>query len=168
MMKKLKNSEVLRIVIAISLPAVMIVLLTVIGIDTKNIAKQVVGTRTGISTRIRQSQNIARLEREASEADEKLVILKETLPSKDELFIFPNDIAEIGSQASVETSFSFAGEGEKEIGYNIIATGGYSQILDFLNIIEDDIPFMNVSAFSLISAESGFSINLRGSIFFNG
>ena len=168
MMKKPKDGMVLRIAIAASLPVVMVLLLVVVGIDTKNIADRVIEIRTEINTRTKQSQDIIRLRGEAEKAEGEKTVLENILPQKDELFSFSDQVTAAGTDNSVNTNFSFADEREGRIGYNLVGAGSYVDIADFVKSLEDDIPFMVISSFSINLVDTEYNIDLRGNVFFNG
>ena len=167
MVKKPKNSITLQIAIAAGLSGIIIFLLIIIGLDTKKVANDIIETRTEIHTRNKQAQNIAQLREEAAKAEERQKILNNVLPQKDELFSFSDEITAIGANSNVNTNFSFGSEGEKQIGYSIVGTGNYSNIVDFLKTLEDDVAFIYISSFNLVLGDAGYDVNLSGSVFFN-
>jgi len=167
MAKKPKNSNILRIAIAVGLPLVLIIVLVVIAIDTKNLAEDVVDTRNEVDLRVKQSDDIARLKEEAEQAVERRGALGNVLPQRDELFSFSSEIEELAAEDSVQVNFDFGSEGQNQIAYNLSASGGYSEIINFLDTIENDVPFMNLRTFNLSSESGQFTIDLNGSVFFN-
>lgn len=168
MVHKPKNSVMLQIVITAGLSVAIIFLLTIVGIDTKNVAERVIETKTEINTQIKQSEEITRLREEAARAEDKQKVLENVLPKKDELFSFPKELTAIGTKEAVETNFSFGNEGGGQIGYNLVTRGSYTNITDFIRILENDIPFMNISSFNLVFGGGEYSVNLNGNVFFNG
>ena len=71
MVHKPKNSITLQTAIAVGLSVVIISLLIIVGLDTKNIAERVIETRTEIDKQVKQSGEIARLREEAATAEDK-------------------------------------------------------------------------------------------------
>ena len=167
MLHKPKNSIALQIIIATGLSVVIISLLIIVGIDTKSIAGDIIEARTEIDARAKQSREIIRLREEAAIAEDKQKVLEGVLPQKDELFLFPNQITKIGTEKSVGTSFGFGQEGDGQIGYNLVAQGSYTNITEFLKVLENDIQFINILSFGLVSMDNGYDVNLNGNVFFN-
>lgn len=169
MVYKPKDSIILQIAIAAGLLVSIIFLLVIVGIDTKSVAERVIETRTEVNTRIKQSREIMRLREEAAIAEDKQKALGAILPKRDELFSFPNQIAKISTEKVVGTSFSFGNESDGQIAYNLAVQGSYTNIVEFVKTLERDIPFMDISSFNLNSSgDGGYSLDLRGSLFFNG
>ena len=168
MVHKPKNGITLQIAIAAGLSVIIIFLLIIVGVDTKNIAEKMTEMRTEINAQTKQSREITRLKGEAAIAEDKQKVLEAVFPKKDELFSFSNKITEIGTEKSVGTNFSFGSESSSQIGYNLIAQGGYTNIIEFINALGSDIPFMNISSFDLVLGGGGYSVNLSGNVFFNG
>jgi len=105
---------------------------------------------------------------EAAMAESKQKTLDNALPKKDELFSFPNQIAKISAEKAVGTNFSFGREDVGQIGYNLTIQGSYASIFEFIKVIENDIPFMNISLFNLTLNDNEYGVNLNGNVFFNG
>jgi len=163
-----KKSTALQAAIAAGLFVAIIVLLVVVGLDSKRVASEVIKTRTGINTRTKQAQNVAQLKEEAVKAGEKQEILEGILPKKDQLFYFSDEIAAIGAQNTVEASFSFGSESGNQIEYNLTGVGDFGNIIDFVKVLEDDVSFINISTFNLGFKDGKHSISLNGNVFFNG
>ncbi|OGY57770.1 MAG: hypothetical protein A3C03_00435 [Candidatus Colwellbacteria bacterium RIFCSPHIGHO2_02_FULL_45_17] len=168
MFHKPKEGVTLQIAVAAGLSALIIILVVIVGVDTKNMAERVIETRTEINKRTKQSSEIARLREEAKSAEDKKAILEGTLPQKDELFAFPSEIAQIGLEKDVIPNFIFGSESGKQINYTLTVRGGYTNITEFVKALENNIPFMNISSFNLVLGENAYSINLGGNVFFNG
>ena len=167
MVHKPKNGMMLQIIIGAGLSVAMVFLLTIVGVDTKNIAERVIETKTEINIQIKQSEEISLLREEAAKAEDKQRVLENALPKKDELFSFPKEVTAIGTKEAVETNFSFGNEGDGSIGYNLAVKGSYINVTNFIRILENDIPFMNISSFNLVFGGGEYSANLSGNVFFN-
>lgn len=168
MIRKPKDALTLQVVIGSCLALAMLVILAIVGFDTKKVADNVLETKSIISTREAQTKEITRLKEEAAIAADKKTIIESILPKKDDLFSFPGRITSIGSAQNVRASFSFGREEEKHIGYGIVAQGDYLDIVNFVRVLEEDIQFMSLSSFDITSGDGGYTINLGGNLFFNG
>lgn len=156
-----------QIAVASGLSILIIILLVVVGIDTKRVADSVLDIRGEIYSQTRQSEQIAVLREEAIRAEDRQAVLEEALPKRDELFSFPNQIGSIGSQSDVGVNLTFGGEGERQIEYTLVAQGSYSNIAGFVRKLEE-ILFMNISSFGINQSADTYSLNLSGNVFFNG
>jgi len=167
MFSKTKNSISIQASIAIGLSLFIVLLMIIIGIDTKKVADRVIETRIAIDAQVKQSREITRLREEAESAGPKLTVLEDVLPPKDELFTFPSEITEIGSANNVTAGFTFGNEGDGTINYNISARGTYGNVTEFVEALRDQIPFMNITSFDLVQGEGEYNMNLAGSVFFD-
>lgn len=168
MFHKTRNSISLQTSIAVGLSFFIVFLLVIVGIDTRNVATEVIDTRVEINTRVKQSGEIARLREEAERAAPKKAILENVIPKKDELFTFPNQIAQIGSSQDLIANFTFGSESEGQINYSLIARGNYEDIAEFARKLKNDIPFMSISSFDLVLGAGEYNMNFAGKVFFNG
>lgn len=168
MFHKTRNSISLQTSIAVGLSVFIVFLLVIVGIDTRNVATKVIDTRVEINTRTKQSGEIARLTEEAKQAAPKKVILGDAIPKKDELFTFPNQVAQIGSEQDVIAKFTFGSESGEQINYSLITRGSYENITEFVRTLKNDIPFMNISSFDLVLGAGEYNMNFTGKVFFNG
>src|SRR3989338_7317595 len=159
MMHKPKSDLTLQIATASGLSLLIIVLMVIVGVDTKNISQNIISTRTDMNTRMRQSEYVAVLREETLRAEPKREILEGLLPKK--------DVTALGSQSNVGVSFDFGSEGDGQIDYSIMVQGSYGSIAEFIRKIEDNFVFINISTFTLISRENDYSIDLKGNAFFN-
>jgi len=162
-----KNGLSLQIAFASGISLFIVVLIIIVGFDTRNIANEIVNIRSEISMQKKQADQLAVLKEEAAKAEARQVKLENALPTKDELFSFPARITSIGNEAGVAASISFGAESSEAIAYTIIAQGGYVNLLDFVKKIED-ILFINITSFEITQGDNGFDLNLKGSVFFNG
>ena len=167
MLHKPKSDLTLQIATASGLSLLIIVLMVIVGVDTKNISQNIISTRTDMNTRMRQSEYVAVLREETLRAEPKREILEGLLPKKDELFSFPKDVTALGSQSNVGVSFDFGSEGDGQIDYSLMVQGSYGSIAEFIRKIEDNFVFINISTFTLISRGNDYSIDLKGNAFFN-
>jgi len=97
----------------------------------------------------------------------KVAILENIIPNKDDLFTFTKEMEALGDEHDLESYFSFGSEGEDSIGYEMSIEGSYEEILDFIKIIENDLPFMNILLVDVVSIDGGYRAVIEGRIFFN-
>ena len=169
MPSKVKSRYITNITIAVGAVIGIIVLLIVVGADTKKIAGDVISTRSELKTEIEQINKLAQLRDEAKLAEPKFVTLENILPKRDDLFSFPAQIEELATSHGLPSKFSFGNESEGSIQYSILVENGtFEKIFRFVKAIEEDRPFMSISRFGMVLGEVGYNGTIDGILFFDG
>lgn len=166
MLYKLESRLVLQIATAVGLIGIIFVALLLTGIDTRNIAEEVVDARREVNMQVKRLSGLAELSEEAELAEPRLEVLRNVLPKRDELFSFPDEIAAFASGYGVGLSFSFRGETERNIGYNIVILGDYEEVVSFIEALEENFPFMSIEETSIFLQGEEYNARIKGNVFF--
>ena len=165
---KPKNPFLFKLITSIGLVLLASVAIILVGLDTKSVATEVISSKEEVNKRIKQVNELAELREEAKAASAYLPILEGSLPEKDSLFSFPDKIRSLASQNGVNVNFSFGSEGPDSIGYNMLINGTYAEVVAFLRVIEDIIPYASISSIDVASEGTGsrYTIKIGGNLFF--
>lgn len=164
---KAKWRPTLIILVSIGAVGVILVGLVLVGIDTKNVAEEVVETRAELKMGIDQLDKLAQLREEAKLAQSRIESLENLLPDRDELFSLPTQVETLAASQGLSARFTFGSERDGSINYSITAQGLYREIATFLDSIEKGIPFMNVATTDIIIAGEEYRANIGGKVFFD-
>ena len=166
MPNKPKNPFLFKLAIAVGLVGIVLTSLILIGLDTRDIAAEVIESKKEVNVKIRQMNKLAQLREEAKTADSYSPRLEGALPNKDELFSFPDEIRAMASENGVNANFAFGSEGADSIEYNLSVQGTYSELVNFIKALEDKIFFISISGMDIVSQENGYVLNIKGNLFF--
>jgi len=167
MADKAKKRPVFAILISVGAVGVVLVGLFLVGIDMKNVAKETVETRAELKRGINRLDRLAQLREESKLAQARIGLLESLLPSRDDLFSLPAEVETLAGSQGLSARFSFGSEGDGSIDYSITAQGAYGEIVNFLDFIEKNIQFMNVTRTDIILQGEEYRANLNGRVFFD-
>lgn len=167
MADKVKKRPTLVVLVSIGAVGVILVGLFLVGIDTKNVAEEVVKARAELKMGIDQLDKLAQLREESKLAQSRIGSLENLLPSRDELFSFPTRVETLAANQGLSARFTFGSEGDGSIDYSLDVQGLYGEIVNFLDSIEKNMPFMNVAGTDIIIAGEEYRASISGKVFFD-
>lgn len=167
MADKAEKRPILVALISVGAVGVILIGLFLVGIDTKNVAKEVMETRAELKSRINQLNQLAQLREEARLAQSKMGSLENLLPKRDELFSFPTRVESLADSHGLSISFTFGNEAAGAINYSIVVQGPYGEIANFLDSVERDLSFMSVTNMDINAQGGVYRANISGKVFFD-
>lgn len=166
MPRKFSTRFALQVGITLGVLGVIATAIFFVGKDIRATTDQVLATRREVQSTIRQLSDLARLREEARIAEPRREVLEDALPRRDELFSFPDEIQALAAENDVSVSFAFGAEEAGSIGFSVNAFGPYGAVTRFINALEEEYLFINLSSFDIIASGNAYQGSVTGSIFF--
>ena len=138
-----------------------------LGNDIKGTAGEIVETRRDINTRQEQLNDLARLREEARAAAPRLEILEDALPERDELISLPDKLDSVAGEHDVLLRFSFGGDTEEGISFQMTLEGSYANIVAFLGELEGEFFYIVPEEVDVILRDNRYIATLKGQVYFN-
>ena len=167
MADKAKDRLFSNLIISIGTVLVVLAVLVFAGLDARSVAQEALTSRTELNAKTDELNKLAQLREEAKLAEPKLELLEDILPERDDLFTFAEDIEALGTEHDINATFNFGSENKGNISYNLSAIGSYDEIINFVEIIGSEVPFMSISGIDVIILDNGYRAAISGKVFFN-
>lgn len=170
--KFFRNQFIVAISIAGGITLLLIVILIVLGSKISNTTYDILSQKTEIMARQQKVEALSTLEKDAASAQKYVSILENSLPTKDELITFNQELDAIAKRTNTNVSFAFGAEtgaitgGVQSITFQIVINGNVEQILNFFREMNKSRFIINVSDMDLTKQGSIFKGILGGQVYF--
>ena len=147
-------------------------LLFAAGWDLSNQRDKVVEKRLQLSQRVGSFSILALLQQKASEAQTYSSILANVLPKYEQLFEISEELKNAAKDRKLGFGFSFTGEQQAtpdapgHANFSLTAQGKETDIMDFINFIENGRFLFNLANIDISRSGDGFGFSASGQVFF--
>ena len=147
-------------------------ILFLIDSDISKKSLQIKTSRNDLNFRLNATQSLVILQQEFRQIQDKIYLLDNILPSRDDLVNFPKDLNALARNNNIILNMSLGQEGRDPGGkfgatnFTISGSGGLSNVSKFLNDLKSSRYSVNFNKLDFTREDNNFKILLGGQVFF--
>ncbi|MDD4931547.1 MAG: type 4a pilus biogenesis protein PilO [Candidatus Colwellbacteria bacterium] len=174
-MTDFQRKLLIRLGITAAIMAVVFGFIIYVMGDMTSVATSIKEIRSAFNIKSQAIGNLAGLQKDAEEARVGSSILQNTLPNRESLFVFTDEINRLARARNLVPVVNFTEEVQGtetapgKIGFSANIAGDYEQLIDFMKALESSRYFTSIESFEMISQGSnttGYQAVIVGEVFF--
>jgi len=160
-------------ILSFVLISVLLISLCYLFGDIKKRRSEIINSKQEISSRINSLFSFASIKKEYQEAEKYSSILKNVLPTRDNLLDFKNEVGRLARKHKVGLGFKFGADKAiadnlRSINFELFVSGQLSKIAEFIKELENSFYMVSLTSFDFQRKISKNKMELKtsGKVFF--